>query len=166
LRVVAMSGVHMRGEQAKKAALARAEKLQAPGEYDFLDATIERWFGNPVSDGHKGSAAHVRRVFTKLDHVGYARAYGVFATSDSIHKHRFGSLTMPTLYMTGELDANSSPAMSRAMSELTPNARAELVHNAGHMINMTHPEQVNNSLSQFLAQPLAAQCTSAEDRRC
>ena len=52
--------------------------------------------------------------------------------------------------MTGELEPNSTPAMSRAMAKLVPNGRAQIVKGAAHMMPMTHAAEVNAALSTFL----------------
>ena len=154
LRVAAMSGVFRRSEREKENVLARAQHLKSPSQHDFVDATIGRWFGDPVLPCLQDAATRIRAIFSRLDPVGYARAYQTFATSDSINAHRFHELTMPSLFITGELDHNSSPAMSQAMAERAPRARLEILENAGHMITMTHAEYVNSALTEFLQLPV------------
>lgn len=154
LRVAAISGVFSRSKQAKENVLARALRLRSSSQHDFADATISRWFGDPVSPCFQDATTKIRTIFSKLDPVGYARAYQTFATSDSINAHRFNELTMPSLFITGELDHNSTPAMSRAMAERAPRARLEILGNAGHMITMTHAKYVNEALIAFLGLPV------------
>ncbi|MBT2320826.1 hypothetical protein J7E62_00455 [Variovorax paradoxus] len=57
---------------------------------------------------------------------------------------------MPTLFMTGELDLNSSPSMSAAMAGLVPGAQCQVIPDARHMMTVTHPGPVNDALHRFL----------------
>ena len=43
----------------------------------------------------------------------YAAAYRVFADNDWRDNEQLSQLTMPTLFMSGEEDKNSTPAMAR-----------------------------------------------------
>ncbi|MNV34870.1 Alpha/beta hydrolase family protein [compost metagenome] len=81
---------------------------------------------------------------------GYARAYSLFATSDEVHASRLPQLAMPALFMTGEGDPNSSPAMSQAMAALAPRGQAQSVPGARHMMNLTDAEAVNARLLAFI----------------
>ncbi|MFD2856780.1 alpha/beta fold hydrolase [Seohaeicola zhoushanensis] len=58
---------------------------------------------------------------------------------------------MPALFMTGEAEPNSTPAMSRAMAELAPQGQALVVPGAAHMLPMTHPDVVNAALLDLAA---------------
>ncbi len=154
LRMAALSGVFIRSEEHKEKALQRAQHLLSSRQYDFVDATISRWFGDPVPPELQPAATKIRAMFGRLDPVGYARAYRTFAISDSVNALRFNELIMPCLYITGELDHNSSPSMSLAMAELSPQASLEIIKDAGHMITMTHSTDINRSLESFMAQSI------------
>ena len=47
----------------------------------------------------------------------YAAAYRVFADNDWRDNEQLSQLTMPTLFMSGEEDKNSTPAMAAAMAK-------------------------------------------------
>ena len=83
--------------------------------------------------------------------LGYARTYRLFASSDAAHVDRLSGLQPPALFLTGELDPNSTPVMSEAMARLAPRSRLDVVPGARHMMNLTHADRVNASLRRFLA---------------
>jgi pimeloyl-ACP methyl ester carboxylesterase len=152
LSVVALNAVYDRTPAQREAVMARAATLgDAPLETG-VDATLSRWFGEPVPAHLTQAAQAVRALLLSVDPVGYARAYRLFACSDDAHVGRLASLAVPALFLTGECDPNSSPAMSRAMAAAAPFGRAEIIANERHMMNVTDPDGVNQRLLAFLAE--------------
>jgi pimeloyl-ACP methyl ester carboxylesterase len=76
-------------------------------------------------------------------------AYGVFASSDLVHANRLGELKVPALFFTADGDPNSTPAMSQAMADLAPNGTAKVLAGHKHMMTLTAPELVSESLRTF-----------------
>jgi pimeloyl-ACP methyl ester carboxylesterase len=150
LSVVALNAVYDRTPAQREAVMNRAAALgDAPAEAG-VDVTLERWFGDPVPAHLTAAAEAVRELLLTVDPVGYARTYQLFARSDDAHVGRLPCLAVPALFLTGELDANSNPAMSRAMAAAAPLGRAEVIANERHMMNITNPAQVNERLLEFL----------------
>jgi len=155
LSVVALNAVYDRTPEQREAVMTRAGTLGDVPLDTGVDATLSRWFGDPVP-GHLTQAAQaVRGLLLSVHPIGYARTYRLFACSDDAHVGRLASLAVPALFLTGECDPNSSPAMSRAMAAATPFGRAEIIENERHMMNVTDPEGVNERLLAFLAQASA-----------
>jgi pimeloyl-ACP methyl ester carboxylesterase len=158
LSVAALNAVYDRTPAQREAVMSRAASLGATtheaqdAQDASVDATLSRWFGDPVP-GHLTQAAQaVRALLLSVDPLGYARTYRLFASSDGAHVGRLANLTVPALFLTGECDPNSSPSMSRAMAAATPRGRAEVLPNARHMMNVTDPARVNERLLAFLAE--------------
>ncbi|CAG4887315.1 alpha/beta fold hydrolase [Paraburkholderia saeva] len=151
LSVVTLNAVYDRTPAQREAVMTRAATLGDVLDAG-VDATLSRWFGDPVP-GHLTQAAQaVRGLLLSVDPVGYARTYRLFARSDDAHVGRLAGLAVPALFLTGECDPNSSPAMSRAMAAATPSGRAEIIANERHMMNVTDPEGVNERLLAFFAE--------------
>ncbi|MDR6393287.1 alpha/beta fold hydrolase [Paraburkholderia phenoliruptrix] len=156
LSVAALNAVYDRTPAQREAVMSRAASLGETPPEAGVDATLSRWFGDPVP-GHLTQAAQaVRALLLSVDPLGYARTYRLFATSDDAHVGRLANLAVPALFLTGECDPNSSPAMSRAMATAAPHGRAEILPNARHMMNLTDPARVNERLLAFLAEANAA----------
>jgi pimeloyl-ACP methyl ester carboxylesterase len=148
--VVALNAVYDRTPGQREAVMNRAATLNDAPAAAGIDATLERWFGDPVP-GHLTKAAEaVRELLSTVDPVGYARTYRLFARSDDAHVGRLSRLAVPALFLTGECDANSNPAMSLAMAAAAPHGRADIIANERHMMNLTNPAQVNDRLLEFL----------------
>ena len=149
--VVALNAVYDRTPTQRAAVMQRAASLEGGGlEQPSIDATVARWFGDPVP-GHLAQVAElVRSLLETVNPEGYARTYRLFASSDQAHVGRLPQLTVPALFMTGECDPNSSPAMSHSMATAAPRGRAEIIANERHMMNVTAPAIVNQRLVQFI----------------
>ncbi|HEY4802715.1 MAG TPA: alpha/beta fold hydrolase [Paraburkholderia sp.] len=161
LSVVALNAVYDRTPAQREAVMTRAASLGEAPAASGVDATLSRWFGDPIP-GHLSEAAQaVRALLLGVDPVGYARTYRLFASSDNAHVGRLANLAVPALFLTGECDPNSSAQMSRAMAAVAPRARAEVIASERHMMNVTNPERVNASLLAFLAVASAAHATNA-----
>ncbi|MEC5406404.1 alpha/beta fold hydrolase [Paraburkholderia sp. MPAMCS5] len=158
LSVAALNAVYDRTPEQREAVMTRAASLDETAQNAGIDATLSRWFGDPVP-GHLTQAAQaVRTLLLSVDPLGYARTYRLFASSDDAHVGRLASLALPALFLTGEGDPNSSPAMSRAMAAAAPDGRAEILPDARHMMNVTDPERVNQRLLAFLAEADVGAC--------
>lgn len=149
-RVAAVNAVFQRSPAQREAVMARARSLDGV-TVPPVEPTLARWFGDPPPAPLEALAADVGRVLGRVHPLGYARTYRLFATSDAVHAERLPGLRPPALFLTGELDPNSTPAMSEAMARLAPRAQLDVVPGARHMMNLTHPERVTGSLRRFLS---------------
>lgn len=82
--------------------------------------------------------------------MGYKLAYTAFAQSQKPSRSDLSGIRCPAVFMTGQLEPNSTPAMAETMAEVCPGGRALIVAGAAHMMPMTHPGDVNAALFQFL----------------
>lgn len=151
LGVAALNSIYKRSDHAYQAVQARAKNLHASPVIIGVQQTIERWFG-------KNPTAQLQTYATQCEHWlrnnnidGYATAYKTFADQRGPDADTLKSLRCPSLYMTGDLDFNSSPEMTRALADLSPDkSKSVIVENAGHMMPLTHPIQVCRELLNFV----------------
>lgn len=148
-RVALLCGVHRRTPEAAAAVLDRAEAL-GRGERDSA-GPIARWFG---AGSAEPAARLVRGWLDAVDGDGYATAYTAFATGDATYADVWPGVRQPALFLTGALDANSTPAMARAMAAAAPRGHAVVVEGHGHMVPMTAPDAVNAALRTWLAEEI------------
>ncbi len=148
--VVALNAIFERSAEASKAVQARAKALALDGISDPTP-TLSRWFDDLHSSEAVASSSWLRSV----DPLGYQAAYSIFAQCDGPSRKALGSLSMPALFMTGALEPNSIPEMSRAMAALAPRGRAMIVEGAAHMMPMTHAAQVNAAILELADEAFA-----------
>ena len=144
--LAALNSVFRRSDSARAAVKARADRLDGQSVGD-PGPTLHRWFGDSPSPERAACESWLRAN----DPEGYRIAYGVFARSDGPSSASLKALAVPALFMTGEAEPNSTPAMSRAMADLAPQGQAVIVPGAAHMLPMTHAETVNAALLDLAA---------------
>lgn len=146
-RVALLCGVHHRTPEAAAAVIGRAEALRR-GERDSA-GPLSRWFGPESADP---AYPLVREWLDTVDAGGYATAYTAFATGDATYADVWPTVIQPALFLTGALDANSTPTMARAMAASAPRGRAVVIEGHGHMIPMTASAKVNDTLRTWLGE--------------
>ena len=147
--VSALNAVFMRTPEQSAAVRSRAAQLSASGVGVNLEETLQRWFGEPSEREHMDATNLARELLLAVNPHGYAAAYEVFASSDAVHANRLGELRVPSLFFTADGDPNSTPAMSQAMADLAPNGTAKVLAGHRHMMTLTAPELVSESLRTF-----------------
>ena len=148
--VAALNGVFRRSDAAKKGAQGRAADLTA-GKSADLGATLPRWFGDTPTGAYKSAMEACREWLLGAEHTGYAKAYTVFAHADGPPTDDLAAMQCPALILTGEHETGSTPAMSREMARIAPNAECYIMADANHMLPMTHPDETNRVLLDFFA---------------
>jgi pimeloyl-ACP methyl ester carboxylesterase len=145
-RVAMLSAVHRRDSAAASAVRARAGEIAA-GKLDPI-APLSRWFGSECAASEPYLL--VKNWLTSVDIEAYATAYGAFAEGDDLYADRWPGVACPALLLTGELDPNSTPQMSRDLADAAPHAEACIVADHRHMVNMTAPDEVTAALRHWL----------------
>jgi (E)-2-((N-methylformamido)methylene)succinate hydrolase len=145
-RVALVCGVHRRNSAATSAVKARAADAAA-GTFD-ANAPLSRWFGSECSASEPYRL--VEAWLSAIDIEAYATAYGAFAEGDVDFVDRWPEVTCPALFLTGELDPNSTPQMSLELAAAAPRGEACIIGDHRHMVNMTAPEAVTEALRHWL----------------
>jgi pimeloyl-ACP methyl ester carboxylesterase len=143
--VVALNGVYCRDPLARSAVEIRAAQLTG-GAFEVA-GPISRWYPD---DPNGTLARRTTDWLHAVDPRGYAAAYRVFATSDHLYEGRLGELACRALFLTGVADPNSTPAMSARMAREVPYGRTVALPGARHMMHLTHPAEVTNTIAAFL----------------
>lgn len=149
--VSALNGVYRRTPEQRASVQARASELSAKGKPSSVRDTIHRWFGNPIPARDESAAELCERLLMEVPVQGYARAYEIFARSDERHVGRLGAIRVPTLIATGELDPNSSPAMSEAMHAEIPGSALRILPQQRHMMSLIAVDEVNAMIGDFVS---------------
>jgi pimeloyl-ACP methyl ester carboxylesterase len=115
---------------------------EAPQEIlDIVAAIIlgDDWAGTPAWQ------AKWRKVTP--DHL--RQAYNTLVSREDVGA-RLSELSIPTLVVHGELDAAIGVPLAQALADGL-GGKLELIEDAGHAANLTHPEPTNQAIEAFLA---------------
>jgi len=138
-----------RSKEAQKGVLNRANKILQTNKILNIEQTLERWFKNKTSVDDLKRIDKVRNWLANASPQGYGRAYRLFALSDKVFLNKLSRLSPPVLYLTGEEDPNSTPAMSQQMAEETPNGSSNSLIGEAHMMSYIAADKVNPIIEQF-----------------
>lgn len=131
---------------------AVAEPFADAIERDGLEAAGERFVWGPHSGLDAEAARFVRLGF--LEHAPHAIAgilrecLPVIPSPDALAA-RLRDVTQPVLVVVGANDVGSL-AVSRDLAAALPNARLEIIPDAGHVVNLAQPSTFNAALLEFL----------------
>ncbi|MCY4335187.1 MAG: alpha/beta hydrolase [Litoreibacter sp.] len=148
-RVALLNPVFRRSATARAAVKARADEI-AKGTFD-LETPLARWFSDSPAEAQ--AKALTGQLLSEVSAGGYATAYAAFAAGDATYADQIAQIHAPLLALTADGDKNSTPEMSRAIANLAPLGRAEIITGHRHMVNLTAPHEVNAALLQWLKCP-------------
>jgi pimeloyl-ACP methyl ester carboxylesterase len=142
-----VNSVCRRTEAETRAVMARL----ASAEQDFtatVQASIDRWYTGTSVPAEVVEAT--RRTLEANDLASFVHAYRVFATGDAVIGPELGSITVPTLAVTGELDPGSTPDMTRRLAAAIAGAKSLVVPGARHMLPVQNADVLAGAINDFI----------------
>ncbi|HIF88740.1 MAG TPA: alpha/beta hydrolase [Candidatus Thioglobus sp.] len=130
--------------------LQRAEQVIESGEIGNTTPALRRWFEGKDSTEELIKIAKIKQWLMGVSPYGYGRTYRLFALSDKVFVNKLSLLTAPVLYLTGDNDPNSTPAMSKQMADLTPLGEYCSIANEAHMMAYIAHDKTNEVIESFL----------------
>ena len=129
----------------------RAEVVRLAYE-DGMAALAERWLPGMVWQGNQSNTelmAELRAMVLRQTPESHERQIGALVARPDASGY-IGAIRSPTLLMVGRFDAWSPVAQHERMRDLLPNARLEIIEDAGHFAPVEQPEAVAEPLADFL----------------
>ena len=149
---VALNLVYRRSDDARNSVQERAQSMLNNPDIDRVSLPVLRWFGEAPKGFEKEMSALCATWLNDAPALGYAKAYDIFSRNDGPLDEELSNLNVPIAFITGDMDNNSSPEMSQKMAAITPQGMAHVIANSRHMVQLTHPNEVNPLLLDFVAQ--------------
>ncbi len=131
----------------------RSRLVREQGVSPIVPAVLDRWFAQEFQQRRPEVVARYRDMLTGTDATGYALAGDVLAAADVTGD--LGSITVPTLVVSGEADTANPVADQELIARGVPGARHEVVRGAGHLAPVAEPELVARLISDHAAAHLA-----------
>jgi pimeloyl-ACP methyl ester carboxylesterase len=162
--LVVLNSVFNRSEQQRAGVIERTAQAAEHGPDANAEAALSRWFSLEYQGANPAQIKALRQTLAENDPQGYLTTYSLFATQDMYRAEDLGSLSMPTLIATGELDPGSTAQMARQLAQKIPDAEVVVLEQQRHMMPMESPRLVNRMLLEFLDRALAAPVSQKENR--
>lgn len=145
------SGIH--DDHARIERREADETLAELIERDGVEAFVARWESLPMwaSQSALGDSGRARLRSQRLENraIGLANSLrGAGAGVDAPILHRAGEITAPTLILAGALDIQYIEHGKRLAAAI-PDARLEVIPDAGHAIHLEQPDAVVREITAF-----------------
>jgi pimeloyl-ACP methyl ester carboxylesterase len=111
-----------------------------------VDAAVQRWFDQDWQRRDPELVAAVRRAMLANAPSSYLACYTVLATGDLEVGPLLDRITAPTLAITGSDDPGSTPEMAERLADAIPDARAEIIVGARHLLPLERPRELTEAL--------------------
>jgi pimeloyl-ACP methyl ester carboxylesterase len=143
-----LSGIAGRSPDEAARSLDRLATIRTSDPADVARTSVPRWFTADFARGRPDLVAAEVALVSAVDPAGYAACYEVLATTD-LADH-LGHIEAPTLVMTGQDDAGSTPRMSELMAQRIPRSRLSIIPRMRHYIHIEGSAAVAEALTDFL----------------
>ena len=145
-----LHSAHGRSDQQRNAVHRRVDLADRNGPAATVDEALERWFTPRFAADNPDILTLVRGWILANDRRIYPLLYRVLAEGDQEIVGNLGTITCPTLVMTGEEDHGNSPEMARQMALAIADAKVVILPGLRHMALAEDPPSVNGPLLEFL----------------
>lgn len=115
----------------------RIESVQAGGTQAVADGVTERWLTPKTREHRPELARRLRDMLTATPAEGYAACCA--AIRDMTLLTGLGTITAPTLVISGDADPSTPPEHGRRIAGAIPGARFEVVPGVAHLGNLEKP---------------------------
>lgn len=119
----------------------RAAAVRDGGSQAVADAVVARWFSPAYADAEPSTVETMRAMIAGTPAEGYASCCEAIAGWDAVE--RLGTITAPTLVVSGAEDPATPPEHGRVIADAVPGARFEIIPDAAHLASYQRPEIVS-----------------------
>ena len=147
-RLVLISAVAGRTESERTKVAARVDEIRTKGLAAIAAENRDRWFTQGFQRTHPDKVETRVGQLQQTDPESYRHSYAVFASAD--FADRLGEIRVPTLIITGEEDAGSTPRMARLMHERIRGSQLKILPGLRHSLLIESPDLVAGLLNEFL----------------
>lgn len=142
------TGIHplRNGEIEKRAEIVEFARKNG------MEALADRWLPGMIYEPHQSNPnvmGPLRYMVLRADPELHARQINALVNRPDASSY-LAKITCPTLLVVGRQDQWSPVSQHEVMLNLLPNARLEIVKNAGHFAPVERPNTVARIISEFL----------------
>jgi pimeloyl-ACP methyl ester carboxylesterase len=149
-RFAFVSGVYDRSPEQRLAVRTRALEIAVRGVESMIDGAMERWLTPAFRARNPEVVQAIAARMRTNDPVGYLRSQAVFATADEGLAATADAIRCPTLVLTAEHDAGSTPDMAVRLSARIAGSRAVILRGLRHLLPIEAPDALAHELDTFL----------------
>lgn len=127
---------------------ARISAIEQNGIDSMCDAIMERWFTpafrRPENTAYNGYC----NMLVRQPVAGYVATCAAVRDADFTEAAK--AIAVPTICIVGDQDGSTPPDLVKSLAQLIPNARYEIIRDAGHIPCVEQPEALTAVISAFI----------------
>jgi 3-oxoadipate enol-lactonase len=127
---------------------ARIAKVEADGIESIVDSIMERWFTpafrRPENIAYDGYC----NMLIRQPVAGYVATCAALRDADLTEAA--AKIAVPTICIVGDQDGSTPPELVLSTAKLIPNARYEVIKDAGHIPCVEQPETLTEVIRAFI----------------
>ncbi len=127
---------------------ARITQVEAHGIESIVDAVMERWFTPAFRRPENIAFAGYCNMLVRQPAAGYAATCAALRDADLTEAA--AGIAVPTLCVVGDQDGSTPPELVLSTAKLIPNARYEVIKDAGHIPCVEQPEALTEVIRAFV----------------
>ncbi|MGV1791945.1 3-oxoadipate enol-lactonase [Rhizobium sp. A37_96] len=127
---------------------ARIAQVEAHGIESIVDAIMERWFTPAFRRPENIDFAGYCNMLIRQPAAGYAATCAALRDADLTEAA--ARIAVPTICIVGDQDGSTPPELVLSMAKLIPNARYEVIKDAGHIPCVEQPEALSEVIRAFV----------------
>jgi 3-oxoadipate enol-lactonase len=127
---------------------SRIAQVEAEGIESIADAVMERWFTPAFRRPENTGFGGYRNMLVRQPAGGYAATCAAIRDADFTEAAK--KIAVPTICIVGDQDGSTPPALVLSMAKLIPNARYEVIKDAGHIPCIEQPEALTSIIRAFI----------------
>ena len=137
----------------------RAASVRASGTASLVTGSASRWFAPGFLEREGGGpGARALSTLVDVDDESYARCADALATFDRTAD--LAGLAVPTLAISGEHDAVTTPASMQEFADAVPGGRHVSLPGTSHLAVLEDPERAAGLMAAHIARALRADAAS------
>ncbi len=118
------------------------------GMEPLVEGVLARWFTEDFVSANPDKVEKAAQMLRDTHPEGYAACCAAIRDMDL--RDRLGSISAPTLVISGSEDPATPPEHGQLIGDSIPGARFEVIPNVSHLANMEQPEWVTNEILNHL----------------
>lgn len=126
----------------------RSAFIRDNGMQALVGPTIERWLSPSFRASNPKRTKWLGDMVANTSPDGYIGCAMALKQLDYLKD--LPKVTIPVLYVGGEIDAGAMPDVMQAMADATPGASYIQIADAAHIANVDKPVEFNQAIAQFL----------------
>ncbi len=127
---------------------ARIAQVEAHGIESIVDSIMERWFTPAFRRAENIAFAGYCNMLIRQPVAGYVATCAALRDADLTEAA--AKIAVPTICIVGDQDGSTPPELVLSTAKLIPNARYEVIKDAGHIPCVEQPETLTEVIRAFI----------------